>query len=473
MQAFIARLRTTSGSVLTIALFAIVFGLGLAVFTLSGSIVVAALCMAMTSVTTAFVTREIFDRPDESHIRSVTQDETRQINRRISDIADRIVEIESEVRHIMCDRTTPERLRLDVMMRDVERISTILADVVYCVDANHASAVASLPAPTPEKQASRDTLTQAEQPILPTKAVPQKPANALAALQMENMLREDILNGKMKVHLHDIMNIESNRVALRKVECKLEGRLADFHVDHDLIKARISPGIIQLFDRMRFGFAYEFGHQFGMQAGSAPILCPLMDATFGNPAAADEIVATLESQQDLSRQLVLALDHSILSRPTPAEEDRLKRLQIAGTAIAAILSDDVSPDPDFLYQRGVRFAVINASFLLGRSEHVMRSAIHPADLASYLARHDIALIVQNVETLADLKSLKSAGVVYATGALFAQSSKGDAPDGTNLNGSANNRRGIKPPAIGKFDGINSPSGSTVAPLRDRLRRVRM
>lgn len=472
MQAVIERLRKTSGPALTIALFSAVFGLGLAVFSLSGSITVSALCMALSSVATALAARELIGRPDANHIKAVTQEETRAVQRKVSDLSDRMIEIEAEMRHMMSDRTTPDRLRLDVMTRDIERISAILSDLTLIVDTQESRTDSNPALTASDKQSSAEERPRSPKPIAASTSVLYKPANALAALQMENMLREDILGGKMKVHLNDVMNIETHRVTFRQVSCTIEGRLAEIHTDQDLRQAKISPGIVQLFDRMRFGFAFEFANQFGTHSGSLPILCPLMDATFGNQNAANEIVTAIEKHRELSRHLILALDHMILSRPTPGEERLLRRLQIAGTPLASMLTAEIPIDPDLLFQRGVRFALADADLLLGRSHSALRSAIHPSDLASYLARQEITLIVQGVETLSDVKALKSIGVIYATGPVFSQSQVLDpnAP-GQRAPHMADQRIAMIEPPI-KPSGETRASDMHVAPLRERLRRVR-
>lgn len=472
MQALIERLRKTSGPVLTLILFSAVFGLGLSVFSLSGSIIVAALCMALSSVASALAAREVMGRPDDDRIKTVTQEETRPVHRRIADLSDRVVEIEAEMRHMMSERTTPDRLRLDVMTRDIERISTILSDLVLVVDAQGSPAPVNPPLPAQEKPGVIDRPMPAAPQTAAPKSSPQKPANALAALQMENMLREDILGGKMKVHLHDIMNIETQRVAFRQVQCRLEGRLADFHSDRDLIEARISPGVIQLFDRMRFGFAFEFANQFGVQDGALPILCPLMDATFGNPNAADEIVSAIEKHRDLSRHLILALDQMVLSRPTPGEDALLKRLHMTGTPLASILSEDMQIDPDLLFQRGVRFVLADAGLLLGRSRAPLRSAIHPSDLASYLARNEISLIVQGVTNFADIKTLRTTHVIYAGGPVFTQSQQNALGSNVDIRTQKRDQRAVKPAPISGISEMHNKYNLDVAPLRERLRRVR-
>jgi cyclic-di-GMP phosphodiesterase TipF (flagellum assembly factor) len=463
MQTLFDQLRKTSGPVLTASLFAITFVLGLAVFSISGSIAISAICMALGSVTSAMAAREIFGHPGDDRIRTITREETRNVGRRLTELAERVTDVEVEIRDKLDMRATPDYRRIETLYDDVKRISAILQDLVFIVEAQdtHLTQIKAEPhraAALPNTAAAKLTKPSV------------KPANPLAAIQMENILREDILNGKLKVQLTDIAQIETGRIALRQVKCMLQGRLPEFRSDQDLIRGEISPGIIQLFDRMRFGFAYEFANQFGSQAGSAPIICPLMRATFSHTEAADEIVNVIENHNGIAQHLVLAFDHAHMLRPTPPEDERFRRLQIAGTSLAVQLQDNLLVEPEILFERGVKYVLVNSALLLGRTNATAKSEIHPSDLASYLGRYDMALIAQDVDTVADAKTLKSMGVLFADGTAIA--ANGTLPPALRptIASSLSSRSATQNAGIGTSIRMNEPAA---APLRDRLRRVRI
>lgn len=478
MQAVIDRLRKTPGPVLSVMLFGFAFVLGLFVFAVSRSVAVTALTMAMTSLASALAGRELISRPGDEKTKALIRDETRSYGKRLSDISDRIIEIEAELRSALSERNSPERMRLDSMARDIDAISTILGNLVAIIQTQdeHRTPKAAPPAEAELRKSiapRRDAMIASSAERAPVQAKPMtKPANALAALQMENILREDILNGKLKIHLQDAVRLDTGRVYVRTVTCALEGRLAEFRNDADLVAGHISPGILQLYDRMRFGFAYEFASQFGTQTGLAPILCPLMDQTFASASAADEIVDMIEARQDLAQNFIIALSHTVLSEPTQEERGRLQRLNDADVALAVMLGNDLNIDPDLLRRRGVRYAVADAARLTGQDGQATRSAIHPADLASYLSRHDILLIATSADSDAMIKSLKSMGVMSASGRAASQFKLAATPE-----------QRAQPADISKslqFINPNTPDTmrsslapeQNVAPLREHLRRVR-
>lgn len=465
MPFILQKLKQFSGPVLTLGLFGISFALGLAIFSISGSVTISAICMALGSVSSALAARELVNHPADDHIKSLARAETRTMARQLSELSERITQIETISQQSIKERSTPERFRIDALSRDIERIGVILNDVIAILDAQD-TRFTQISISNGKENAIHGTSINRAKHLA-------KPTNPLATIQKENILREDILNGKLKVQLADIAQIETGRIALRQVRCLLQGRITEFRTDRDLVSGEISPGIIQLFDRMRFGFAFEFAGQFGAQANSAPILCPLMGATFAHAEAADEIVAVIENNDKIARHLVLALEHERLINPTPPEDERLRRLQIAGTSLAAHLSEDLSVDPDILCERGVAYILADADLLLGRKQSAVKSVIHPHDLASFLARFNIALIAQNVDTIADAKALKSIGVQFASGSALAANGASSA---------------ALRPSVSAFPSGNGPSQSSVgtrapvpkihietatAPLRERLRRVRI
>lgn len=479
MQAVIDRLRKIPVPVLSIILFGFTFSLGLIVFAISQSVAVTALTMGLASLAIALAGRGLILPPDEERTKTIIREETRNFGRRLSEISDRMIEIEAEMRAAFSERKSPERMRLDSMARDIDTISMILSNLVTIVQTQDEKRIAKGAAPAEAELRKsiaprRDAMIAAdtERRPLSQPKIARKPTHALAALQMENILREDILNGKLKIHLNDSIRLDTGRVALRTVTCLLEGRLAEFRSDADLVAGHISPGILHLFDRMRFGFAYEFASQFIRQGGLAPILCPLTDQTFASASAADEFIDMIEAHPDFARHVILGLSHGTLTDPTQDELARIQRLNLVKVSLAVQLDDDLNADPELLFRRGVRYALTEADRLTGQDGRKTRGAIHPADLASYLSRHDIELIATGADDMAIIKALKSISVTLASGKATSQLKIGAAP--ARPSPEADLSQSLQFVALDLIESTRPARvpQSGAAPLRDHLRRVR-
>lgn len=451
MQTVLTRLRNTSGPVLAVLLFGTAFVLGLAIFALSHSILVSATTMALASLSSALAMREILLKRDAADARDTVSLDLRHHTRQISALTDRIIELEADRHMARPDRAFHDHARLDQITRDIDDISNIVGQLIPILD-SHEMRLAALK--QRETRDVRPVSRTVDPPVSPPRLTT-KPFNPLANLQIEGILRDEILGGKLKIRLLDVMHLTSERVTMRDMSCTLEGRLPEFRNGADLVARGISPGVIQLFDRVRFGFAYEMAGQIAAQGGSVPILCPIMSATFSNHQAADEIVGVIERQPESARRLILVLEQALIDTMTPDEQDRLLRLRDTGARLAMQVTRDFAFDPDDIARLGFGFIIAEAAWLLGDQTQALKSEIHPADLASYLDRYNIMLIAQNVSDPQHLKKLRALGIACAVG-------------------TATMRTGTAAPVF-RDDIPDTPpiaaSIQTVAPLRERLRRV--
>lgn len=271
------------------------------------------------------------------------------------------------------------------------------------------------------------------------------------------------MSGKLKVRLFDLVQMVSGRVAMREMRCALEGRLPTLQTDADLIAQEISAGVVQLFDRVRFGYAFEIAGQLSAQPSAIPILCPIMNATFRDVTCAEEIVTLIEAQSDIAERLILSFDQTLIMSLRDEERLRIQRLNAAGTRLAMRISTDFAFDPEEITVLGFGFLVASAADLIDDRTEMMQSAIHAADLASYFERYGLMLIANDVDDPAQLIRLKALGIACAGGPVTMR------PASTRPTVAARPEERKVTAQAALAD--KPPASPTSAPLRDRLRRV--
>lgn len=468
MQAIIHRFQKIPGSILALMLFGGAFVLGLAIFAFSQSLVIAAATMALVSVSGALATRELSIRQNDADIRDGLSQEVRQQARRMAALSDRMLELEAELREQQVAPVLKDDAGHTRSARDLDEIVAILSQLIKIVEAqdlrlakigsgertktaSHAPSRFRPAAPPPDLASERRSATS------------RSPSIPHTTLQAEGMLRDDILNGRLKITLIDLVQMMSGRVSMRELVCTLEGRLNEFKHDTDLIARNVPPGILQLFDRVRFGYAFEMATQMATQGGAIPILCPIMNATFRNTTSADEIVSLIESEQDIASRLVLAFDQSLISSLSGNDHNRIARLGQAGLKLAMRITHHFDFDPAPIEALGFGYVLAEAKDLLTETELSARSSIHTADLASYFERYGLMLVAINVQDPADLIRLKGFGIACAGGA-------------ATMRAKAGRRKPDEPRwDTGTPDAQDQTAGQMVplqsAPLRERLRRV--
>lgn len=135
MQAILARIQNISGSVLALSLFAGAFLLGLAIFALSQSLVIAAATMGLVSLSGALATREWLSKRDAAQTQDAIHSEFRQQARRVNALSDRIIELENELRVARPNHRHVDRIQLERLSKEFESVITIVGQLVKIVDA--------------------------------------------------------------------------------------------------------------------------------------------------------------------------------------------------------------------------------------------------------------------------------------------------------------------------------------------------
>lgn len=468
MQAIIQRLQNIPGSILAILLFGGAFVLGLAIFAFSQSLVIAAATMALVSVSGALATRELSVRQNDTETRDRLSNEVRQQARRMAALSDRMIELEAELRDHRPSPAFNETGHAVTPARDLDEIVAILSQLIKIVEAQEVRLArftsGHRAGSTPQAPSRFRPATLPPQPVTDRRITSAaKPSPSLTTLQTEGMLRDDILNGRMKIELIDLVQMLSGRVSMRELVCTLDGRLSEFRHDTDLLARNVPPGIMQLFDRVRFGFAFEMATQMATQGGAIPILCPIMNATFRNTNSADEIVSLIESEPSVASRLVLAFDQSLISSLSGNDHSRISRLSQAGLKLALRVTQHFDFDPAPIEALGFGYVLADAKDVLTETELSSRSSIHTADLASYFERYGLMLVAINVQDPADLIRLKGFGIACAGGAATMRSKSAR----KRQDDSAHETNTAKVQDESRVEMIKLDS----APLRERLRRV--
>ncbi len=468
MQAIIQRFQTIPGSILAFLLFGGAFVLGLAIFAFSQSLVVAAATMALVSVSGALATRELSVRHSDAETRDRLGNEVRQQARRMAALSDRMIELEAELRDHRPASAFTETGQAVMPARDLDEIVAILSQLIKIVEAQELR-LATISSgqragSTPHAPSRLRPTALSQLPVIERRtASPASPSSSLTTLQTEGMLRDDILNGRMKIELIDLVQMLSGRVSMRELICTLDGRLREFKYDTDLMARNVPPGIMQLFDRVRFGYAFEMATQMATQGGAIPILCPIMNATFRNTTSADEIVSLIESEQTVASRLVLAFDQSLIASLSGNDHARISRLSQAGLKLALRVTHHFDFDPAPIEALGFGYVLADSKDLLTETELSARSSIHTADLASYFERYGLMLVAINVQDPADLIRLKGFGIACAGGAatMRAKTSRKSRDDDTQEHDKV----------TAQDNGNDETIKLHSAPLRERLRRV--
>ena len=435
---------------ITVGIFVATFALGLLVLSLSASILVSAAFMAVTSAGFYMAAKYRADGPQSM----LSPTDTKTVAA-IEVVERKIARIEQAIDQI--NAPGPEETA-SLIRQTIEPIESLLREVAS-MTLEHDRKLAER---TPDAQS---TAVAPPQPIAST-----PPANAvphpILKIKMETMLREDLLEGRMKLEFSEIVDFLTGRPAYRQVNGVLAGRSPQLVTERDLAHAGIAPALIRLFDRIRFGHAFNLAEQ-GLALRSGPgIICPLTTETWIDLQSASEIADLMERRPGIAQRFCLIVPDSAPTSTNETTDRILLRLKLAGCGLAIAARQDLVLDPLRMSESGVRLVLVPAALLIAADRGKVESEIHPADLTRLLDRYGIELAAIEVANDEERRLLKPLGVRLIAGNGSTPANPLAAPPETANNSDTPSGAHEITAAIGGSSQITS-----ISSLKARLRRI--
>jgi cyclic-di-GMP phosphodiesterase, flagellum assembly factor TipF len=155
-------------------------------------------------------------------------------------------------------------------------------------------------------------------------------------------------------------------------------------------------------------------HAHGKEIG---IFCNISTESLSDGMAFAEIRTWLEANADLKNALVLEVSQDAVKTMGAVEIEALRAISERGFRLSLDQISDLSLDFAELAAYGFRSVKVPSEVML-RDFEAAGAEIHPADLASLLARYGIDLIASDIRTEATVISLLDHGVRFGQGNLF-------------------------------------------------------
>lgn len=144
---------------------------------------------------------------------------------------------------------------------------------------------------------------------------------------------------------------------------------------------------------------------------------PLSRATLGDAAAADQLIATLESNRAIASGLIFSIGEADWNDLTTAERALADAILRKGAFYSLLGVRSLRMDIAELAARGVQSLRIDAARFLAEPEAF--TDFHSSDIASYVARFDIRLLATGIANEHQIIELLEDGVLLVQGPYIA------------------------------------------------------
>lgn len=375
--------------------------------------------------------RKAFQRQLELHDHAV-QDAFNEIDM----IRSRLVSLETDTQQMVDAGVAP-------IHQDLQAVGALLSQVTETVaDADHrlvtledaasrafiASKITAKDNPSTEMQAedkpkaSKNGKPAAKEQAAP-QATPQAAPNDTREAERSQALlkrvRAAVKGDRFEVALQSIVTLPQRRARGYALIANLKldgaGKLEARHA----VPAAEAVDAIADYDMAVVLRAVTLGQRFSTRESSSIVYAPINGAALLQSSFASWLVETLGANKDLAGRLVLELPQRDVREFSPLDFDVLGQLYDLGFRMCVSQLTDARSDLFDLARHGFRYAKAPAALFLTGDEGAS-SDIHPEDLSDLAARNGMDLIVDQVESEAQLVELLDCKLKYGQGNVFSR-----------------------------------------------------
>lgn len=294
-------------------------------------------------------------------------------------------------------------------VEQVERDLSILSDIVQQV----AEATAEV------EQAQQEIETyMRDGKQLPKSTRPKtftKADEAPAALSVQDV-RKALRDRQLKFHIEDIMRLPQRTVVGHEIIPLLPGAEGGLVSPRELPPGRERDGVLKLIEQMAITETFKLAKE-ALAAGiEIKLSTRLSSATLADPRISDEICDLLDEGRRASTKISLIFE----------EQDWLSLNAMQRSALNTMIGKGVSISLDEVKNLRLNFAElfeIGVSSVRADAGRFIENAndytdFHPSDVADYVQRYEIDLIMTGASTEQHVLSLVEDGVRFASGPHF-------------------------------------------------------
>lgn len=379
-----------------IYLFVIAIGAGLGAagyFALNLTIIEALLTgLAIVAICLYFVERNIRRRAHERLERSV-----QDLSRLLSTDAQAGQALSKRINTL---ESVEAAQRLDVIEADVSVLGTVvrqLAETVSDLEDSQGhvggrTPVAAVEAPSEEDAEEKDEL----EPVIPIE-----------------LLRQAIDEGRLLYYVQPIVTLPGRRVHGYDIIPHLLMEDGEVAGPEDFMPRNGHGDVVRMIESRAMIQAVAFARRTKTQGAPVVVYVPMTEATLGNAAARQQLLAQFDANQAIARELCIKVSEADWKHLSSLQDKGLEALMEKGASYSIGKLKSLRLTFSELMQAGVRSVRVDAKRIVDEPESY--TDFHTSDIAPYLQRYEMDLIVTGVSTEQQVLTLIDDGMNLAQG----------------------------------------------------------
>lgn len=226
-------------------------------------------------------------------------------------------------------------------------------------------------------------------------------------------------NDRIEVALQSIVTLPLRRARAYATifNLKLEGA-GTLQARH-AVPAVEAAGVSDVYDKGVVLRALALAEKFAARESASIVFVPISGSAIMQSRFADWLVKTLSESKEYAGRFVIEIAQKDVRAFSPIDFELLSTLADLGFRMSVTQLEDIRTDLFELSRHGFRYAKAPVLLFLGSGAGA-KSDIHPEDLSDLAARNGMDLIVDQVESEAQIVELLECKLKYGQGNLFSR-----------------------------------------------------
>jgi cyclic-di-GMP phosphodiesterase, flagellum assembly factor TipF len=311
---------------------------------------------------------------------------------------------------------------------DIEVLGSLVSDLAHNV-AEHEQRLATvspveirpaaskITAPAPEWFEDEAELGfTAEPPMVPESF--EAPSSAVMA-ELKSTLASALASDRLELCLQPVVALPQRKTRGYEATLRLKGESGDLQSDADLRRIATATGLEHELDRVLVDRAVHVLRILRARNREVSLVCGIAGSSLGSTGFTGMLERLTRLDGGLSGALILEISDAEMRALTDDARTAMTMLSAKGIGFGLCRLPHLRLDMAEIAARGIRQVRVSARTLIeATQDEAAGSDIHPADLAEYLQRRGIELLVCDVATEQNVLDLLDHAPPLAIGPLF-------------------------------------------------------
>ena len=244
------------------------------------------------------------------------------------------------------------------------------------------------------------------------KAKPKKPDKRIV-----EAVNHAVDHNQVDIFLQPIMTLPDRKPKYYEALSRIRNQEGQMIRPSQYVNTAEITGTMPLLDKMQLIRVIQVLRRLIARKSDSVVVCNISATSLGDVVFFDDFRKLLRAKEELSNHLIFEFSQKTIREMGPIEEESLRALKSLGFMFSMDNVNDLSVDYRKLASLGFHFIKVTLPVLAAAKRSGVND-LHVEDLARYLSRNGIQMIVDQIETEAQAVELLNYETTMAQGYLF-------------------------------------------------------